>query len=335
MIATLTALVIISLATLGVLYATCLCAQRLPEEAAVRQVLNPRTPVAIAEVEQSVTITFVGDIMLGRDVESVSKRRGGYDYPFAETVEILRDADITVGNLETPLTPGTTVATESMVFRADTEWAQALADAGFDIVGLANNHVPNQGSGGIQDTLDALDDAGVLYTGAGMNKLQAETPAIVTVHGMTVGFVAFNDSDVVPAGYFATDTRAGTAAMDIAELITVVTELREQVDFLVVMMHSGTEYQTTPNQRQTEFAHAAIDSGADLVIGHHPHVIQTTEEYNGKYIYYSLGNFVFDQMWSEPTRQGLIVTFTVDHAGVQSAQEDHVRIYDYSQPRVE
>lgn len=332
-VATLVAIVVISLGTLSVLMLNCIGVLALDQEAACEQWVV--SPIRATEVVEPVTITFVGDMMLGRDVESMSKRRGGYVYPFAETLDLLQTADITVGNLETPLTPGLTVPTEAMVFRADLEWAQALADAGFDVVGLANNHIPNQGSSGIQDTLDALDAAGLLYTGAGMDQAAAETPAIMTVKGMTIGMVAFNDSDVVPDGYFATDTRAGTAAMDISELITVITDVRAQVDFLVVMMHSGTEYQTTPNQRQIDFAHAAIDTGADLVIGHHPHVIQTVEEYQGKYIYYSLGNFIFDQMWSEPTRQGLVVTFSISKGGVEDVHEDHVRIYDYSQPRVE
>ncbi len=333
-IATLAALVLVSLATLGVLFSTCLCAQKLPEEARVRQILNPRTAEAEAEVAKPVSVLFVGDMMLGRDVESTSKRRSGYDYPFSETVDLLQSADITVGNLETPLTPGEPVATESMTFRADTEWARALATAGFDVVGLANNHIPNQGTEGIQDTLESLDAANVLHTGAGMDIDEALTPAVVTVRGLRIAFLAFNDTDVVPDGYFATDGRAGTALMEIGTLPRALATAREVADFVVVMMHSGTEYSTSPNQRQIDFAHAAVDNGADLVIGHHPHVVESVEVYNGKYIFYSLGNFIFDQMWSLPTREGMVMRVTINEAGVSAVQLQPIEIFDYAQPRL-
>ena len=115
---------------------------------------------------------------------------------------------------------------------------------------------------------------------------------------------------------------------------TDVMELRERVDIIVVSMHDGTEYAHASNVNQQKFAHTAIESGADLVIGHHPHVVQEVEMYQGKYIFYSLGNFIFDQMWSIDTRQGLAVKILLDKSGVKDVSYVPIMIDDYSQPRL-
>lgn len=199
---------------------------------------------------------------------------------------------------------------------------------------LANNHTPNYGQAGLQDTFDALDQAGIDYVGAGIDAARAHQPIIKTVNHIKIGWLAYNDSDVVPASYAAAETHAGTALMDITQMQNDALALKNQVDLIIISMHSGTEYQFTPNSRQTAFARAAIDAGADLIIGHHPHVVQSTEYYQDKLIIYSLGNFVFDQMWSQETRQGLIAEIVLNKRGVQSVEYHPVIIDDYSQPRL-
>lgn len=278
------------------------------------------------------SIIFVGDIMLGRDVESVSKLNGGYRHPFTETESILQSADITIGNLESPLIAGEAVPTESMVFRADEAWAGALAAAGFDILGLANNHIPNQGADGIRTTIAVLDEAGIQHAGAGETESAARQPADIMVGGSTVALLAYNDTDVVPDGYFAAGDLSGTAIMDIPTVAIDIAKARTRADWVCVFMHSGTEYAANPNQRQIEFAHAAIDAGADMVIGQHPHVVQSAELYRGKYIFYSLGNFVFDQMWSIETRQGIMLQLTLEGAKLISLRLMPIQIENYSQP---
>lgn len=331
-IATIAGLVLISISTLTLLMLNCTGVISLNDEGRCRDWSVVQTHAQ--EISEPVSVLFVGDMMFGRDVESVSKRRTGYTYPFARTLDILQSADITMGNLESPLTPGDSVVTESMVFRADTEWAQALADAGFDVVGLANNHLPNQGSDGIWDTLEALDAAGIAHTGAGMDRIEAESPAIRRVRDLTVAFLAYNDTDVVPDSYFSGDEHAGTALMDIEMMQTAVGAVRDLADVVIVTMHAGNEYVPLPSVRQTDFAHAAIDAGADLVIGHHPHVVQTAEVYRGKYIFYSLGNYIFDQMWSVDTRRGIALDITLDHEAVVDVRVIPVEIDDYSQPHL-
>ncbi|MBM3281555.1 MAG: CapA family protein [Candidatus Harrisonbacteria bacterium] len=285
------------------------------------------------EVEAEVTMVAVGDVMLSR---TVGKRmqQYGYDYPFRKTESFLRGADITFGNLETSITPGEPVRPYEMSFRADLEAAEALQEAGFSILSLANNHVPNFGKKGLLDTFEALYKVGIEYVGAGRNSEEANRPVIITTKGIRFAFLAYNDPDVVPQVYEAGRVRAGTAFMRIEKMQEAVRAARVQADIVIVSMHSGREYEEKPNKSQTEFARSAIDAGAEMVIGHHPHVVQTMEQYKGKYIFYSLGNFVFDQMWSFETRAGLALKIFFTKKGVKKIDFYPTMIYDFAQPRL-
>ncbi|MFH0873832.1 MAG: CapA family protein [Candidatus Komeilibacteria bacterium] len=284
--------------------------------------------------DETITLLAVGDIMLSRNVAATLKKENDLHYPFSSLQPLISRADIAFGNLESPITPGPVIQTGSFTFHADPGIEQSLAWAGFDVLSLANNHFPNYGAKGIADTRNLLDQAGIRYTGAGANIEQALTPAIREVCGKKFGFLAFNDGDVVPTAYGATKKNAGTALMNVDTLKQAVTSLRPQVDYVIVSMHSGTEYSAVPNQRQIDFAHAAIDNGADLVIGHHPHVVQSIEKYQGKYILYSLGNFIFDQMFSTETRQGLMAEISFDDQGVNDIVLLPTQIENYSQPQI-
>ncbi|PIZ58538.1 capsular biosynthesis protein [bacterium (Candidatus Torokbacteria) CG_4_10_14_0_2_um_filter_35_8] len=284
--------------------------------------------------EETVTIVAVGDIMLSRTVDTKMRAKKNYRYPYLKTYEITQDADITFGNLETSITPGKPVSSGQMMFRADPESATALFWAGFDIVSLANNHTPNYGQKGLLDTFKYLDKNNIEYVGAGKNLAEARSYKTIEKKGIKISFLAYNDSDVVPASYQATSSSAGTAFMSTNYLKEDVKKARQNSDIVIVSMHSGTEYVTKPNSRQVKFAHAAIDYGADMVIGHHPHIVQVSEVYKNKYIVYSLGNFIFDQMWSEETRLGAITKITLNKEGIIMVSFVPVKIYDYCQPRV-
>ena len=261
--------------------------------------------MALPEAQPEVTLVAVGDLMFSRTVGLKVAENGGPDAAFERVRDYLRSGDITFGNLETALTPGRAIQPGEMTFRSDPAVAASLAAAGFDVISLANNHVPNFGAAGVMDTLKYLDAARVGHAGAGADAAAARAPAVIERSGLRFAFLAYNDADVVPADYFAAPDRPGTAVMDVGSLRTDVAAARAAADIVVVSMHSGTEYVPGPNKRQVAFAHAAIDAGADLVIGHHPHVVQTVETYAGKPILYSLGNFVFDQGWSRETQDGL------------------------------
>jgi len=183
-----------------------------------------------------------------------------------------------------------------------------------------------------------LSEAKISYIGAGNNEEEAHRPKVFEIKGIKIAFLAYNDSDVVPLSYEAIKDHPGTAFMKKGKMQEDVKKTKAISDYLIVSMHSGTEYAKAPNQRQINFAHEAIDAGADLVIGHHPHVIQGTEEYKGKYIIYSLGNFVFDQMWSKATREGLVTKIKIKFKEGENPKIEtkfyKVLIEDFSQPRI-
>ena len=260
-------------------------------------------------------------------------RAKGFAYPFASTTDMLSGADLAFANLESPITPGERVVNGAMSFRTDPEFVPFLAASGIDIVSLANNHSPNFGAQGLRDTFRFLNDAHVLHTGAGTTST-AYAPIVKNVGGVRVAFVAMNDTDVIPPEYCASDLRVGTACVDQLRIRETVSAARKISDIVIFSMHAGTEYIHAPNERQVRYAHAAIDAGADLVIGHHPHVVQSAEIYKDRRIYYSLGNFIFDQNWSRDTRLGLVVTATVDRTDKRITGFEHkvVRIDDYARP---
>lgn len=284
--------------------------------------------------KQEVSLIAVGDISFSRGVAEISKRHNDPNYPLLKVSDYLKSADLVFGNLETAITPGREIKGGEMVFRSDPITAQLLKNAGFSILSLANNHTPNFGDKGLKDTFKYLNEAGIKYAGAGNNDIEANQPAYIEKNGIKFAFLAYNSDDVVPASYQADSGHAGTAFMNKDKMVNAVKEAKKNADIVIVSMHAGVEYTDKPNEMQINFAHLAIDSGADLVIGHHPHTIQTVEEYKGKYIFYSLGNFIFDQMWSEKTRKGLTVKMLFDKKGVLKVEYHSVMIEDYCQPNL-
>lgn len=278
------------------------------------------------------TLIAVGDIMLSRMV-ATKMRQKGLEYPFASTTNFLQNADIAFGNLETSITPGPEVLPFEMSFRANPESTVALRDAGFDVLSLANNHTMNFGEVGMRDTLRHLDEVGIVHAGGG-TETEANQPMFVTTNGIRFAFLAYTDSRIVPTEYEAVDERLGIAFMRTERMQETVRGAKNFADIVIVSMHAGDEYEPLPHEHQIAFAHAAIDAGAEMVIGHHSHVVQNMEIYNGKHIFYSLGNFVFDQMWSRATREGLALKAVFTKAGLKDVTFHPVIIEDYAQPRL-
>lgn len=286
----------------------------------------------LPQASEEVSLVAIGDIMLSRTVASKMKAHNDINYPLLKVADFLKEADITFGNLENPITAGATIAPYELTLRADPGVENALKNVGFDILSLANNHMPNIGVRGLTDTFDYLRRAGIEYVGGGRDSTEANKPVYITRKGITFAFLAYNDTDVVPAYYEASDIRAGTAFMRSEKMVEAVKEAKQKANFVIVSMHAGNEYADKPNESQINFAHKAIDAGAELVIGSHPHVIQPIEKYNGKYILYSLGNFIFDQNQSDEVKQGLAVKIFFDENSVQEISFYPVLIQDFSQP---
>lgn len=253
--------------------------------------IQPTVTYDIVPAKQCLSLVGVGDIMLGGTANPILKEKG-YDYPFDGTRELLTSADITVGNLETALTHGGQPFDKKYTFRNPPEKViPALQNAGFDLVSLANNHTVDYGKQGLIDTLNALEAGGIPFVGAGMHQQQARAAQIIEAQGQKIGFLGY--SLTYPEKFWALKNRAGTAFGHASHIKADVAALKSQVDHVVVQFHWGREGTTKLRPYQPSLGRAAIDAGATLVLGHHPHVLQAIEEYKEGVIYYSLGNFAF------------------------------------------
>ena len=276
-------------------------------------------------------VVFVGDIMLSRTVAKKMWQKGP-DFPFTSISDIIRDADIAFGNLETTITDGPPTEAYEMRFRADAHASQSLKDAGFDMLSLANNHTFDFGEQGLLNTISALEGVGISHVGAGKDAAEAGQPMFMNANGIQFAFLAYTDQRF--SGREAGIERPGASLMRTERMQEAVRAAQVFADIIVVSVHWGDEYETEPNEAQRAFAHAAIDAGADIVIGHHPHVLQPREMYQGKPIFYSLGNFVFDQMWSEETRTGAILEVVFGKERALDMSYQPVLIEEYARPRV-
>ena len=265
------------------------------------------------------TLLVTGDVIPARGVNYFATARHDFLWPFRPTAAYTRDADITYINLETPLFAGCPVDPNSgFTFCGDARFVDGLTLMGAKVVNLANNHLSNYGAQGINLTTQLLQSHGMQVSGLG-------PVAVVDVRGIKFGFIGFNG---VGRAIDKTALKAGIAFA------------RQQADIVVVQFHWGKEYERQPMPDRgvptpddpVQIGHDAIDWGADIVIGNHPHWYQGIEVYRGKLITYAHGNFVFDQMWSEETREGVIGTYTFNGTQLVAATWKAYRIYDYGQP---
>ncbi len=326
--------------------------------------LTARLPQPIGtpgfDLAGSWTLVAGGDIMLDRGVaQTIKIRRKGVDFPFdggtaditgrtccssfgwrVPTVvrtggagalrHLVSTADIAIANFENPAPDAFRYHTSGTVFSADPKLIKGLADAGIDWVGIANNHIRDAGGKGILQTIANLKRYGIASSGAGRNLAAARTPTILTADGITVALLAY---DTIAKAYAAGPNRAGSAQLSAAVVRADVAAARKAgAQVVIVFPHWGTEYDPTPFKGQQTLARAAIDAGADLVIGNHAHWAGAMEVYEGKPIWYALGNFVFDQTWSEPTMEGLTLELTFHGPTlVQARMRPHI-ILDKAQP---
>ncbi|WP_306431045.1 CapA family protein [Paenibacillus sp. XY044] len=243
---------------------------------------------------QAILIHFVGDMIFSGKVETLLESKG-YSYPFTYLGDLLKKDDLTLGNLETPVTTrGVGAKNKTYVFKSSPKALDALRAAGMDAVTLANNHILDQGEEGLLDTITHLGASGIKYVGAGKNAARAYAPEYFSIKGMKVALVGA--SRVYPESSWAAGTnKPGVASAygQAPEVLKSIAEARKSADLVIVMAHWGIERQSTPDANQKALAHAFIDAGADLIIGAHPHVLQGLEQYKGKWIAYSTGNFIF------------------------------------------
>lgn len=265
---------------------------------------------------------------------SATFQRRGFAYPFAATAAELHKGDILVGNLEAPIARrGTEFTDKQFRFRTPPKTAAALREAGFDVVTLANNHIMDFGVTALHETLAHLDKAGVAHTGAGESLATARQEAVITVGEKRVAFLAY--SLTLPAEFYATPNSPGTVPGYLRYFMEDIPRARAGADHVVVSFHWGSERTAVPHPYQVAAARAAIDAGADAVIGHHPHVLQGIEWYKQGIILYSLGNFAFGTT-SRTSDRSVIARITLG-SGVKEVELVPVNVLNKEvrfQPRV-
>jgi poly-gamma-glutamate capsule biosynthesis protein CapA/YwtB (metallophosphatase superfamily) len=266
-------------------------------------------------VAPSARVIVGGDMMFDRSIRTTINAKGG-DYVFSCIDPALSGADLVVANLEGPITSNPSKSVGSAVggegnytFTFPVATAGLLYRHGVRVVNLGNNHILNFDFDGLRSTESELKKSGVQYFGDPVEQDIATT----SIHGIELAFINYNQF-----GLGSYEARASTT-------ISQIRNAKSADEIAVVYTHWGTEYQPA-DEYQIALAHEFIDAGAAIVIGSHPHVVQAHEIYKGKNIYYSLGNFIFDQYWMDSVRSGLLLNIMFDQSGVKSVQEIPVRL---------
>jgi len=281
---------------------------------AVPNIINQKEP-------SKVVLIATGDVVPGRSVNYQMVKYNNFEWPFEKVKDVLASGDITVVNFEVPLVKNCPTVVEGMVFCGREEAVKGLVASGVDVVTLANNHSSDYGTAGIENTIRLMQENGIATVG------YQDSGEILykTVNGTKFAFLAFNDI------YGSIPPILSTEKEVIGRLVG---EARQNADAVVVAMHWGVEYRAEPDDRQVELAHLVAGAGADLIIGNHPHWIQSDEQYKNTYIKYAHGNLVFDQMWSEETKKGVIGKYTFEDGKLVDKEFIPTYIRDYGQPEI-
>ena len=258
---------------------------------------------------RDVEIILAGDVMLGRTVMTKSLDSGEPTYPFEKVAGQLAEADFVFVNLENPIIENCPRTSTGLKFCTDPKLTSGLKFAGVDVVTLANNHALDYGKGGIEKTVEFLKEEGIEAVGLGNLVIKEKK-------GIRFGFLGFNFVSSGPKD----------------EDFKLVSDSDEKVEVLIVGIHWGEEYQDKANKFQREWTKKLVEVGADVIVGHHPHWVQDSESTNGKPVYYSLGNFVFDQMWSEKTREGLLIKLTFRDGVLVDEEKLPIYMANWAQP---
>lgn len=268
-------------------------------------------PTATSTPYPKIVLLFTGVIVPARCVQAGVDARGSPDYIYAEVRPWIEQADLAVGTLNASLntTSDHTGCIETLKLVGSPDNASTMAAAGFDVMSVATNHIKDGGNQGMIDTLDALREAGIAPVGAGAGLEEALQPVFVTVKGVRFGIVSLG---MVNPYAFAGIDAPGIAELSRENLRSAISAARKASDVVIAMPHWGPEDYADPDASQLQFAAAAVEAGADLVVGNHTHVVQAAQKINGIQVFYGLGNFVFDQTWDLAHQQGVILHVTFE-----------------------
>jgi len=298
-----------------------------------KQLNKPVTAVASStspEPSGNANFIFVGDVMLSRHIGELMAKKQNYDFPYEKIKDDLAGADLVFGNLETPVSEKGESAHTLYSFRADPLVLSGLKNSGFKVVSVANNHAFDYKLGAFTDTLANLKTAGIAYTGGGNDFNEAHSGATVEINGIKTTILAY--TDLLPKSAAATDSQAGIAYLDEAQMIKDIKIAKAKSDLVIMSFHWGQEYQTKSNTHQQKIAAAAVKAGADLIVGHHPHVAQEVSEIDGVTVAYSLGNFIFDQNFSADTKNALILNVKIENKKIVQVEPKTIKFTNSFQP---
>ena len=286
------------------------------------------------EAGRRTMLSVVGDVMLGRTPHRIMYERNDWIAPFPLVSDELQRGDLTIGNLECAITDSFDPPADptTFSFMTYTNAVEGLTYAGFHALSGANNHAMDFGIVGVQDTTAALEAAGIQHFGAGNNLEEAREPCLLEHDGVTFGLLGY---DAISMNYAAATAESGGIAPMIQEYVEEdIRRTREVADVVIPYFHWGVEYTLTPTEGDRLMAHAAVDAGADLVLGGHPHWVQGMEIYNDTAIFYSTANFVFDQEWSFETKQSFVLHLIFDGATLIGYRVVPALIEEFHRPRI-
>lgn len=268
---------------------------------------SPKVDTVWKKAESELTASFVGDMMFGRFVKEVTDKHGT-EYLFDHVKPYFDKSDYVVGNFENTIINQEASTYDkpekSIYLNTDISSLETLKKMNFSLVNLANNHTMDYGEEALTETLAALEKVGLRSVGAGKDLEDATKIDYQEKNGLTIATLGF--SDVLPAGTSALGHRGGVAAATPDNMVPAIKEAKENADLVTVQIHWGQEYDNEPHPRQEKLARAMVDAGADIILGHHAHVLQHVEKYKDAVIFYGLGNFIFDQGWSRTKDSALV-----------------------------
>lgn len=295
----------------------------------VGNALNKNATSSVSEYDGGKLVkgTVVGDMMLGRSITNKGSKNN-YKNMFSGVSDLWKDSDYVAGNLECVLLDNASDYEKNdkeIHINAETKTANVLKENGFTLVSLANNHLADFKAKGVVNTLDTLDKVGLKHVGAGRNLTEAAEYDIQEINGVKIATIAV--SDIIPKDFAARDSKAGILTTKTLKYYQAVKDASEKADLVIANIHWGVEYGMTETEAQQQLARNLINWGVDVVIGSHPHVLQPVEKYGDGIIFYSMGNFVFDQGWSR-TKDSMVLNYYVDEDGNCSFEITPIRIKD-------
>lgn len=283
------------------------------------------TPLTIAE-PPTVSILAVGDMMIGNWGEDLLKKNGA-NYPFIQVQPYIENVDIATGNLEGPHCTQGTAMDKKYVFKMPPSRLDGYKWAGFDVFTVANNHAMDYGPGCFLESLAEIEKHGMKYCGGGKDVETGNRPVVIEKNGVKVAFLGY--SLTYPKEAWASADSPGTIFAEHNRLVSAVQKAAAENDLVVVQFHWGEERKQEPKDYQRDLARLAIDEGADLVMGHHPHILQGVEAYKGRLIFYSLGNFIFAS-YSNNSKTSAMAEVKLDKTGkLVAARMIPVNIFNY------